>query len=94
MPTKADNENDVILEMHHVGNYKEFLCIDKTFQSYNKYLTCMYVSMCCDVYGSSQGRVRRSQVFLTPTRRVSWYPRRVIKGSGFLADYSLVVSHT
>jgi hypothetical protein len=38
----------------------------------------------------SQGRVvdvRR--LFLTPTRRVSWYPRRVIKGSGFSADYSL-----
>jgi hypothetical protein len=31
--------------------------------------------------------VRR--LFLTPTRRVSWYPRRVIKGSGFSADYSL-----
>jgi hypothetical protein len=40
----------------------------------------------------SQGRVRRSQVVLTPTRRLSWYPRRVIKGSGFLADYSLVVT--
>jgi hypothetical protein len=40
----------------------------------------------------SQGRVRRSQVVLTPTRRVSWYPRRIIKGSVFLADYSLVVT--
>jgi hypothetical protein len=40
----------------------------------------------------SQERVRRSKVVLTPTRRVSWYPRRVIKGSGFPADYSLVVT--
>jgi hypothetical protein len=46
----------------------------------------------CDAFGSSQGRVRHLQVVLTPTRRVSWYPRRVIKGSGFLADYSLVVT--
>jgi hypothetical protein len=37
----------------------------------------------------SQGRVRRSQVVLTPTRRVSWYPRLVFKGSGFSADYQL-----
>jgi hypothetical protein len=29
MLDKADSENDVILEMHHVGNYKEFSCIDK-----------------------------------------------------------------
>jgi hypothetical protein len=24
MPNKADSENDVILEMHHVGNYEGF----------------------------------------------------------------------
>jgi hypothetical protein len=24
MPNKADGENDVILETHHVGNYEEF----------------------------------------------------------------------
>jgi hypothetical protein len=34
------------------------------------------------------------RLFLTPTRRVSWYPRRVIEGSGFPADYSLVVTCT
>jgi hypothetical protein len=24
MPNKADSENDVILEMQHIGNYEEF----------------------------------------------------------------------
>jgi hypothetical protein len=46
----------------------------------------IYIVTC---YGSQAwaGDVRR--LFLTPTRRVSWYPRRVIKGSAFSADYSL-----
>jgi hypothetical protein len=32
MPNKADSENDVILEMHHIRNYKEFSCIDVTMK--------------------------------------------------------------
>jgi hypothetical protein len=30
MPNKADSENGVILEMHHVGNYEKFSCIDNS----------------------------------------------------------------
>jgi hypothetical protein len=33
---KADSENNVILEMNHVGNYEEFSCIDNSLQCYNK----------------------------------------------------------
>jgi hypothetical protein len=36
MPDKADSKNDVILEMHHVGNYEEFSCIDNSLQCYNE----------------------------------------------------------
>jgi hypothetical protein len=32
MPEKADSENDVILEMHHVGNYEKFPWIDNSLQ--------------------------------------------------------------
>jgi hypothetical protein len=32
MPNKADIENDVILEMHRVGNYEDFSCIDNSLQ--------------------------------------------------------------
>jgi hypothetical protein len=40
MPNKADSENDVILEMHHVRNYEEFLCIDNSLQCYNENEDC------------------------------------------------------
>jgi hypothetical protein len=36
MPNKADGENDVILETHHVGNYEEFWCIENCLQWYNE----------------------------------------------------------
>jgi hypothetical protein len=36
MLDKADSKNDVILEMHHVGNYEEFSCIDNSLQCYNE----------------------------------------------------------
>jgi hypothetical protein len=35
MSDKAESENDVILEMHHVGNYEEFSCIVKSLQCYD-----------------------------------------------------------
>jgi hypothetical protein len=35
MPNRADSENDVILEMHHLWKYEEFSCIDDSFQCYN-----------------------------------------------------------
>jgi hypothetical protein len=31
MLNKADSENDIILEIHHGGNYEQFSCIDKVF---------------------------------------------------------------
>jgi hypothetical protein len=40
MPDKADSENHVILEMHHVGNYEEFSCINSSLQYYNEYEDC------------------------------------------------------
>jgi hypothetical protein len=40
MPEKADSENDVILEMHHVGNYEKFSCIDNSLQCYNENKDC------------------------------------------------------
>jgi hypothetical protein len=40
VPNKADSENDVILEMHHVGNYEEFSCIDSSLQYYNENEDC------------------------------------------------------
>jgi hypothetical protein len=40
MPNKDDRENDVILEMHHVGNYEEFSCINNSFQCYNENEDC------------------------------------------------------
>jgi hypothetical protein len=53
---------------------------------------CVFVYMYIVTRLLSQGRVRLSEVFPTPTRRVSCYPRRVFKCSDFLADYSLVVT--
>jgi hypothetical protein len=46
----------------------------------------------CDVFAVT-GACSTFAGFLTPTRRVSWYPRRVIKGRRFFADYSLF-THT
>jgi hypothetical protein len=43
----------------------------------------------CDVFAVTGAWDDVRRLFLTPTRRVSWYLRRVIKGSGFSADYSL-----
>jgi hypothetical protein len=40
MPEKADSENDVILEMHYVGNYEEFSCIGNSLQCYNENEDC------------------------------------------------------
>jgi hypothetical protein len=40
MLDKADSENDVILEMHNVGNYEEFSCIDNSLQCYNENEDC------------------------------------------------------
>jgi hypothetical protein len=41
---KADSENDVLLEMHHVRNYEEFSWIDNNsfinLQSYNENEDC------------------------------------------------------
>jgi hypothetical protein len=36
MPNKADSENDVILEMHHIWNYEDFSCISSSLQCYNE----------------------------------------------------------
>jgi hypothetical protein len=72
-----------------------FMTVDyvagQLLQNESPYMIALVITY-CDVYGSSQGRVRRSQFIVTPTRRVSWYPRRVIKGTVFLGDYSLVVT--
>jgi hypothetical protein len=35
MLNKANSENAVLLEMHHVRNYGEFLCINNRHQCYN-----------------------------------------------------------
>jgi hypothetical protein len=40
MLDKADSENYVILEMHHVRNYEEFSCIDNSLQCYNENGDC------------------------------------------------------
>jgi hypothetical protein len=40
MPKKADSENDVILEMHIVGNYEEFSCISNSLHCYNENEDC------------------------------------------------------
>jgi hypothetical protein len=37
MPNESVGENDAIMEMHHIGNYKEFSCIDNSLPCYNKY---------------------------------------------------------
>jgi hypothetical protein len=36
MPNKANSENDVILEMHHVRYYEEFSFINNSLQCYNE----------------------------------------------------------
>jgi hypothetical protein len=36
MLNKANSENDVILEMHYFGSYKEFSCINNSLQCYNE----------------------------------------------------------
>jgi hypothetical protein len=36
MPNKADSENIVMLETHHVRNYEEFSYIDSSLQYYNE----------------------------------------------------------
>jgi hypothetical protein len=40
MLNKPDSEKDVILERHHVRNYKEFSCIDNSLQYYNENEDC------------------------------------------------------
>jgi hypothetical protein len=40
MPNMDDSEYDVILDMHHVGNYEEFLYINSSLQSYNENYEC------------------------------------------------------
>jgi hypothetical protein len=40
MSNKADSENDVKLEMHHVGNYNNFSCIDNSLQCYYENEDC------------------------------------------------------
>jgi hypothetical protein len=40
MQNKTDNENDVILAMHQVGNYKEFSCIDNCLQRFDENEDC------------------------------------------------------
>jgi hypothetical protein len=45
MPNKADSENVVILEMHHVGNYEEFSCTDNSLQCYNANEDCEEVTV-------------------------------------------------
>jgi hypothetical protein len=36
MPSKADSENDVILEIHHVRDHKIFSCIENNLQCYKE----------------------------------------------------------
>jgi hypothetical protein len=40
MPNGADTGNGVILEMHHVGDYEEFSCIDNILQCCNENDDC------------------------------------------------------
>jgi FKBP-type peptidyl-prolyl cis-trans isomerase len=40
MPHKADSENDVILEIHHVGKYEEFSCNNNSLPCYNENKDC------------------------------------------------------
>jgi hypothetical protein len=40
MPNKANSENYVKLELHHIGNYEEFLYIDNNLQCYNENEDC------------------------------------------------------
>jgi hypothetical protein len=40
MPNKANSENDVILEVRHIGNYKEFSCIYNSLQCNNENEDC------------------------------------------------------
>jgi hypothetical protein len=37
---KDNSENDIILEMHHVGNYEDFSFIDNNLQYYNENEDC------------------------------------------------------
>jgi hypothetical protein len=53
---------------------------------------CVFICIYIVTFMPSQVRVRRSKIVLTQTRRVSSYPRLVIKDSDFLADYSLLVT--
>jgi hypothetical protein len=39
-PNKEDSENYVMLEMHHVGSYEEFSCIDNGLQCYHENEDC------------------------------------------------------
>jgi hypothetical protein len=41
MPNKADTENDIILELHLVGNYEKFSYIDNSPQCYNENEDCV-----------------------------------------------------
>jgi hypothetical protein len=36
MLNKADSENYVILQMHHVGSYEEFSCVDNSLKCYDE----------------------------------------------------------
>jgi hypothetical protein len=61
----------------------------------SKYEQSIYLNLVVNIVtrlGCHRGVFDVRRLFLTPTRRVSWYPRRVIKGSVFPADYSLVVT--
>jgi hypothetical protein len=40
MPNKADSENGVILEIHHVGDHEVFLCIENNLQYYKENEDC------------------------------------------------------
>jgi hypothetical protein len=40
MPSKADSENYVILDMHRIGNYKMLSCLDHSLQCYNENEDC------------------------------------------------------
>jgi hypothetical protein len=36
LPNKVDGENDVMLEIHLVGNYEKSSCIDHSLHCYNE----------------------------------------------------------
>jgi hypothetical protein len=38
--TKPNSENDIILEIHHARNYKDFSCINNSLQCYNRNEDC------------------------------------------------------